>query len=169
LYISGRISSRASRLWRVLGPLRYVAAALTELAVYRSQPGVWRLADGTVSTGQYLLAEICNGPRTGGGFYLVPGADATDGQLDICLVHPLSFLGALRLLPRVMSGQNVEHPAIVRMATTGGTLELPEPVTVHVDGEPGPLPAGCYPVRVDPGALRVVVPGPPTPPAGVGS
>ena len=47
-----------------------------------------------------------------------------------------------------------------RLPLTGGQLDLPEAVTVHLDGEPGPLPAGCYPLSVTPGGLDVMVPAP---------
>jgi diacylglycerol kinase (ATP) len=159
LFLSGRVSLLAARLWRPLGALRYVVASLKELVSYRPEEAVWEL-DGERRAGSFLMAEICNGPRTGGGFYMVPEADPGDGRLDVCLVRPVGLLAALRLLPAVMKGASVEHPAVERLGLTEGSLELPAAVTVHLDGEPGPLPAGCYRLSLQAGGLDVLVPGP---------
>jgi diacylglycerol kinase (ATP) len=160
LFLSGRVSARAARLWRPLGPLRYVAAALTELVRYRPETAFWELVGAGGRSGPFLLAEICNGRRTGGGFYLVPDADPGDGELDLCLVRPLGLAPALRLLPDVMAGRRAEHAAIERLRVREGELRLPSAVTVHVDGEPERLPPGCYALSLLPGALQVAAPGP---------
>jgi len=158
LFISGRISLAASRLWRPLGGLRYALASLGQLLSYRPETAVWEFDGGERRDGTFMMAEICNGPRTGGGFYMVPEADMSDGRLDVCLVRPVGLLAALRIFPRLMKDTTVEHPAVERLRFTGGQLEIPEAVTVHLDGEPGPLPAGCYPLTLKAGGLDVMVP-----------
>ncbi len=159
LLLAGCVSAQAAGLWRGLGRARYIIAALSALATTRPQPVVWQLAgEADPREGQYLLAEICNGPLTGGGFRLAPDADPSDGLLDVCMVTQLSLFGALRLLPAAARGERFDHPAISRPRTSELTFTLSRPTFYHCDGEPGPYPAGIHRVRLQRGALPVAVP-----------
>ncbi len=160
-FLSGAVSGGAAGLWRWLGSGRYVVAAVRALATYRAQPACWRLdGEDRERDGRFLLAEVCNGSLTGGGFRLAPDADPTDGLLDLCLVRPMSAVTGLKLLPAAAAGRRIEHAAIERPRTTGLVLELPEPVPYHLDGEPGIWPAGTYRIEVSRGALSVAAPPP---------
>ncbi|MFO7653820.1 MAG: diacylglycerol kinase family protein [Candidatus Krumholzibacteriia bacterium] len=156
LFVSGLVSWRAARLRRPFGPARYMAAALATLIRARPTAAVWQLDRKRWREDAYLLAEICNGPRTGGTFYLMPEADPFDGLLGLCLVRPLGLAAALRLLPAVTAGRTVDHPAVERLHLREGNLVITRDTWVHVDGEPGPLAAGIHSVRLRAGALRVL-------------
>jgi len=167
LLASGLVSARASQLWRWLGSARYALAAVGTLVSYRGQTVTW-VVDGTDTlVDRFLLAEICNGPFTGGGFRFAPDADFGDGQLDACLVRPPGLVAGLRLLPRAASGERLDHPAVSVLRCRELVFRCAEPVAFHRDGEPGVTAAGEHRIDILPGALLVCAPAPGTDPGDV--
>jgi len=55
------------------------------------------------------LIAIQNGKFFGGGMMICPKASLSDEKLDICVVHSLSKMKFLRLLPSVFSGNHLKH------------------------------------------------------------
>ncbi len=162
LFLSGLVSLRAARLGRRLGRLRYILASLRSLPFYRPQPALWELAGELAPRrGRWLLAEVANGPQTGGGFRLTPDADYSDGRLDFCLIAPLKLGTLLRLFPAAARGERIEHAGVVRPRAAGAAVRLPEATAMHLDGEPEVLPPGEYAVALAPGRLRVLAPAAP--------
>lgn len=161
LLASGLVSLRASRLWRWLGRHRYVVASALTLLSYRGQRVRWQLSGGGPATQldeRFLLAEICNGPYTGGGFRFAPGATFADGQLDACLIRPVSLLTGLTLLGPASRGETLDHPAISLVGCSRIAFYVEEPVGYHLDGEPGMLPAGEHVIELEAANLKVLVP-----------
>ncbi|MCP4574310.1 MAG: YegS/Rv2252/BmrU family lipid kinase [bacterium] len=160
LLASGLVSGRAARLWRWLGGGRYVVAAVKTLVTYRGQTMTWVVDGREMPAERFLLAEICNGPFTGGGFRFAPDADFGDGRLDACLVRPPGVVAGLRLLPRAARGASLDHPAISVVTCRDLVFRSTEPVAYHRDGEPGVLVAGEHRVELMPGELLVCAPAP---------
>ncbi len=159
LLASGLVSLRAARLWRWLGRRRYLLASLRTLLAYRGQEVQWRcLETGREFGGRFLLAEICNGPSTGGGFRFAPDARFDDGHLDACLVRPVGLGTAMRLLGPAARGERLDHPAITLLETGRMSFTTPEAVGYHLDGEAAMLPAGRHEITLVPGDLKVLVP-----------
>lgn len=142
LFGAGRISGLAATYWRFLGSLRYSLATVVTLARYRGQPVEWTFGDGERREGIMLMAEICNGPTTGGGFRLAPDAALDDGWLDSCLIAPLPALEGMRQVPRAARGEHLDHPAVTYRRDRELRFHAPDEVAYHRDGEPGVLPAG---------------------------
>ena len=159
LLASGEVSGRADRIWRVLGNIRYRLAAVTALLAYKGQPVRWTLhgREGQTETraGDYLFAEICNGPTTGGGFRFTPDAKLGDGLLDACLIKPVPLLTAFGLLPAAGSGKKLDHPAISVDQCTRLEFAVDRPVAYHLDGEPDILPAGSHTIALSDKTLIV--------------
>ncbi|MDX2475610.1 MAG: diacylglycerol kinase family protein [Candidatus Krumholzibacteria bacterium] len=153
LFASGLVSGVAAGYWRWLGSARYTLAALGTLLTYRGQDVTWTLDSGegqppTIWSQKVLLAEICNGPLTGGGFRFAPDANLSDGLLDAALIKPLSPWAGLKLLPQASSGQRLDHPAIAVHRGRRIGFEAEQPVAYHLDGEATVLPAGAHEIRV---------------------
>jgi diacylglycerol kinase family enzyme len=55
------------------------------------------------------LVAIQNGKYFGGGMMICPKASLSDEKLDICVVHSLSKMKFLKLLPSVFSGNHLKH------------------------------------------------------------
>lgn len=159
LLASGLVSLRAAGLWRWLGRRRYLVAALGTLLGYRGQVVTWRWEEKMGEPcleGRFLLAEICNGTTTGGGFKFTPEARFDDGLLDACLIRPVGLGTALKLLGPASRGEKLEHEAISLVRTAKMVFTCTEPVGYHCDGEPGMLPAGTHILTLKPAHLKVL-------------
>ncbi len=157
LFLSGEVSRRAGRLPTLAGRLRYVLGAAGAALAHRPPVANWHL-DGETGAreGAWTLAEIGNGPRTGGCFHLTPHADPCDGLLDFCLVEAVGLVTMARLMPRAVAGTHLRHARVRCPRAASASLELSEAVWIHLDGEPQRLTAGRHAVRVAPGGLRVL-------------
>jgi diacylglycerol kinase (ATP) len=102
-----------------------------------------------------LLVAFANGPYYGGGMQICPGADPSDGLLDVCVAGDLSRWEAIRLLPGIYRGAHVGHPKVEFVRARTIHFDGDDGTLVHLDGEP----FGAIPVTIDlrPGALRVAV------------
>jgi len=158
LLASGLVSGLAAGYWRWLGGVRYSLAALRALLTYRGQEIFWtfdRKGEVVTSSGRYLMAEICNGPLTGGGFRFAPDASFTDGLLDAALIKPMGLAAGIKLLPAASRGERLVHSALTVHQVDGLTFESAQPVAYHVDGEAAVLPAGSHRIRVTEQVLQV--------------
>jgi diacylglycerol kinase (ATP) len=140
------------------GTTLYVLAVLRTLATYR--PHRFRLTvDGDEHDVEAWLVAIGNTRGYAGGMMITPGAELDDGQLDVCVVGPVSRFEFLRSFPRVFRGTHTSHHSVnmyrgkvVELAS----LDASVPLELYGAGERiGPLPARMEAV---PGALQVVVP-----------
>lgn len=162
LFFNGEVSLRAAGVSRRWGRLRYPIATAGLLGGYKSPAAHWCLDPGgvceTTLDGCWLLAEIGNGTRCGGGFRLTPRADPTDGLLDFCLVRDMTVRQRLMTLPRGASGTHLASPHVVYPRVSSADVTVNETLAVHWDGEAERIPAGTYRFRLDPGRVKVAVP-----------
>ena len=100
-----------------------------------------------------VLVAVGNTESYGGGFRIVPGADPTDGLLDVVVAEPLNRRTLMRLRPKVFKGTHVLDPRVSTYRAK--TVELAAAgVTAYADGEricPLPVTVTCVP-----GALRLI-------------
>ncbi|MFE0025598.1 diacylglycerol kinase [Amycolatopsis sp. NPDC059021] len=149
------VNDRANRLRWPRGRARYNLAILAEFANLRPLPFRLTLDNGLVLEQDVLLAAVGNTASYGGGMRICPGADHTDGLLDVTVVRAMPRRTALRFLPTVFAGTHVRHAGVDTYRTASVRLESPG-ITTYADGEPvAPLPVE---VSVLPGALTVLVP-----------
>jgi diacylglycerol kinase (ATP) len=88
-----------------------------------------------------LLVAFANGPYYGGGMQICPGADPTDGFMDVCVAGDLTRWEAIRLLPGIYKGAHVGHPKVEFHRARSVRFEGDGDTRVHLDGEPfGALP-----------------------------
>lgn len=69
-------------------------------------------ADGKQFSNKFLLVNIANASRTGGGFLISPQAKMNDGALNLVLCKPLRLLQRLRFLPVIEKGKHLQLPFI---------------------------------------------------------
>ena len=109
-----RVALRTAGMRISLGPIAYAVSALAELRTFT--PLRYRLTiDGTQRELDSMAVFVANAEFFGGGMRAAPGADVDDGLLDVTIIHPVSRLTLLRLLPRLYDGGFVRHPAIERL------------------------------------------------------
>lgn len=162
LFFNGEVSLRAADVSRRWGRLRYPVATAGLIAGYRSPAAEWCFDPGGVCEtklmGRWLLAEVGNGTRCGGGFRLTPQADPVDGLLDFCLVRDMNVWQRLLTLPRGAGGTHLASPHVVYPRVSSAEVTVNETLAVHWDGEAERIPAGTYRFRLDPGRVKVAVP-----------
>lgn len=138
-----------------LGRLAYLATVVRALVHYRPQP-MHLAGDAGRDDGRQFVVFACIGGYCGGGMRVAPGANSSDGLLDIVAVGDVGRLDALASLRRLFDGTIASHPKVRVQRTKRLTIETTTPIAIEADGEL----IGTTPVTLSvlPGALRVVVP-----------
>ena len=146
------VNERANRMRWPRGAQRYNRAIVEELLALR--PRRYRMSlDGAPTDFDSVLVAVGNTESYGGGFRIAPGADPTDGLLDVVVADPIGRLKLMRLRPKVFTGAHVLDPCVSTYRARTVDLSA-EGVTAYADGEricPLPLKITCVP-----GALSVI-------------
>jgi diacylglycerol kinase (ATP) len=122
------------RMTWLRGVVRYVVAALR--AIGRKPHWTMRLEwdDGSYD-GPSTLVSVGNCPLTGGVFRMAPAADPADGKLTFVFGYAPTRRKMLALLPKTMSGEHVNDPAIHQHHTRRLLIRADPPSPLQVDGE----------------------------------
>jgi len=136
------------------GTIPYLAGLLGCLFSYQNKPVKLRLED-VVEAKRVLAVVVANGGYVGGGMHVAPLAKVDDGLLDIVTINDIGKFELLKELPRVYKGTHLSHPKVSMARTKRITIESPETVLVHADGELlGTCPASFW---LEPMALNIMV------------
>lgn len=136
------------------GTIPYLAGLLGCLFSYQNKTVKLRLED-VVETKRVLAVVVANGGYLGGGMHIAPLAKVDDGLLDVVTINDIGKFELLKELPRVYKGTHLSHPKVNMARTKHITIESPETVLVHADGELlGTCPASFWLVPV---ALNIMV------------
>lgn len=147
--VAAASAGRAARLPGFLGGLRYTAAFWLELVPFR--PGAVAVSLGRRRMeADGLNVVLANGQFFGGGLNVAPQASVMDGMLDVQV-----FAGpkrrAFTLMPRVIKGLHLKHPAVQRGRAAEIDVEVPPGWPIEADGEM--VGTGSAHVSVVPGAI----------------
>ena len=138
------------------GTAGYLTQALKSIRTFRGFSMRIQVDGIVVHEGDTTLVACANTSTYGGGFRIAPGADPTDGKLDVCVVRRVKRIEALGLLPQLALGNHLGHPSVRFFHASEVRIDSPEPLTTMADGEViGTVPMK---VTVKPQALRVVHP-----------
>jgi YegS/Rv2252/BmrU family lipid kinase len=85
--------------------------------------------------GRFLIVNIANASRTGGGFKISPQAIINDGKLNLILCKPLSVLQRLRYLPVIEKGKHLQLPFISHQLIENATVICNNTAFAQLDGE----------------------------------
>lgn len=140
------------KLKKSAGPIAYLVAGFQALA--EKQPRLRVRADGKTIEGE--LALLGNGKFYGGPFDIFPGADLSNGRLDVCVFPRVKAGALLRLAPSFVMRRKFPEQHVLRLGATKIELASDSPAAFELDGEwIGHLPATF---SVEPKKLRVVIP-----------
>ena len=99
-----------------------------------------------------IFAANMNTRYEGGGMPMSPSADPCDGKITVCLVHDISRLTHLRLMPSVIKGNHVKHKNIDQITAKTIEIKTDIPMTIHTDGEiageSDHVTFSCFPEKV---------------------
>jgi diacylglycerol kinase (ATP) len=128
------VTDRANRMTWPHGRLRYYIAMVTELSQLRLLP--FRLVlDGTKEIEADLTLTAFGNTRSyGGGLQICPGADCTDGLLDITMVASGSRTKLIRFFPSALKGTHVELDEVTTARAKTVEVECPG-INVYADGD----------------------------------
>lgn len=122
---------------RALGSLAYIITGARKFVELRSSVARFS-AEETLYDGPFLLYAVGNSRRTGGGNWLTPRADLSDGLLDLCIVREMSRMEFVKLLPELRTGNHLDHPGVLYRQVPHVVVEAQSGLSVNVDGEPLP-------------------------------
>jgi diacylglycerol kinase (ATP) len=133
--------------------LAYLVGLARVLVRYRA-PRFQLTIDGLPRSGRYWIALAAIGPYCGGGMRLAPDALTDDGLFDLVTIEPMSFIAAMRRLPRLFNGRLAGDPAVQVMRCRSATIRAEPHCGVEIDGQD----FGSTPVTLtlQPGALNVL-------------
>ena len=135
------------------GTVPYVAGLLRSLFSYRNKSVVLHVGD-KVETIRILNVVVANGNYLGGGMHITPEAKLDDSLLDVMVIGDIGKFELLKAFPTVYKGTHLTHPKVRMEKATHITVESPERVLVHADGELlGEGPASFW---LMPAALSIV-------------
>ena len=135
-----------------LAYLRGLLAAVRKLRLRRTHI-TW---EGGELDRDVLLIAAGNGTHFGGGMNVTPQADPFDGLLDICVIHDVSKLTLVTVLPRFLKGHHLGTRFVTYFRAREVTAVCDPVSRIEVDGEV--LPGTPVTFRVLPKRVRVVVP-----------
>lgn len=119
-----------------LGKLTYLTIALKQLIKAQKITCTITLDDGSsIYLPKFLFVACMNHQFEGGGFKFCPGADSSDGILDICTVGNIPKWLILMALPTAFFGKHYLFKGIEHYTAAEIHLETSSPLWVHTDGE----------------------------------
>ena len=137
------------------GMPRYLYATLAELAALRRfDVQVWQ-DDQLLHSGDTLFASALNTRSYGSGMPVAPAARIDDGRLNLVIAGRFGPVGALAMMPLLLTGLHRRHPRVGLHAFAALRIHSSPPLPLAADGEALP-DAAEFQVSVRPGALAVV-------------
>jgi diacylglycerol kinase (ATP) len=135
------------------GKNRYIWQIIKTLLFFREKRMI-ALAGNVSTETDCFINTIAIGRRFAGGFLLTPGALANDGLLDVCSIKRLSLTERFNILLKVPKGKHIDDRRVNYYQTPALSLEFPEAVPFHVDGEL--FFQKRFDVTLIPGALKII-------------
>ena len=122
------------RMTWLKGVIRYLVAALRAIA----DKHAWQMTlkwDDWSFEGPVSLVSVGNCPITGGLFKMAPAADPQDGMLTFVYGYAPTRRKMLSLLPRTITGDYVNDPAIHQIHTRRLEIHCSPTTPIQIDGE----------------------------------
>jgi diacylglycerol kinase (ATP) len=148
-----KVASRYERLGR-RGFMAYLHIVVTEYFRYRSRPYKLRI-DGKQMEARAMLISLANSNQFGYNTIIAPGADLSDGLLDIVIVEKIPFFQIPAIMGLVYSKQ-IDKSRFVQIHKGREIfIEREKDKRVNIDGESVWMGKDLH-IRVNPGSLRVI-------------
>jgi diacylglycerol kinase (ATP) len=151
------VARQANQTKHLSGLAVYVAAVYKSFVSFRA-PVLEVTSAPHNETGPMMMLECSIGVSAGGGFYLTPDAEPSDGLLDVCLIRKVGLVKFLRYVPRVLKGKHVGLPEVAMFRATALRIRSADrPLLLHLDGEVREPATRDVEITLEPKRLRVLV------------
>lgn len=117
------------------GKASFMITVLKKIFSYRSK--TYQItADGKYfARKKYLIIDVNNGSRAGGGFHVAPLASASDGLFEFVVIEALPSIKRLRWLPVIEKGKHLKLPFVNYSTVKKILIESDDLIQFHLDGE----------------------------------
>jgi diacylglycerol kinase (ATP) len=151
------VARQANQIRKLSGLAVYVVAVYKSFASFRA-PTLEVTSTAHSEAGPMMMLECAIGRSAGGGFYLTPDADPSDGLLDVCLIRKVGLVRFLLHVPKVLQGRHTGLSEVTMFRCASVTIRSTErPLLLHLDGEVREPAAREIEVTLAPRRLRVLV------------
>ncbi len=136
------------------GLTSYVELGFKEVANYKAQH--YRIEiDGKKYDKKAFAISIANSAQYGNNVYISPKSSATDGYLDVCIIHPIALV-KLPLLAYQMITAKTHKSSLVKIIR-GKHIKIERECAgaVHLDGEPITLDKALE-INIIPSSLKII-------------
>lgn len=130
---TSQVASRA--LKKHLGGFAYVLRGVENMMKFEVHSGRFSVGGELVYDGEFMFFAVGNARQTGGGTPLTPLAKFGDGRLDIMLVHGMTRLQFMALLPDLRAGTHLDSPHVSYYRADRFDVEGAGDIVVNADGE----------------------------------
>jgi diacylglycerol kinase (ATP) len=155
--LGGEVDERVNKSGKMLGGfLSFILATLASLVLYEKKRIRLKVDDHFDEEVVVLNVAVANGQYHGGGMWVAPGADPSDGMFHVTIIGELSLPEVFYYLPKLYNGKILQVRRV--RSLTGRKVEAlsGQRVLLDVDGEqPGCLPAK---IEITPSALKIFSP-----------
>jgi diacylglycerol kinase family enzyme len=147
----GEVLKSMGTIRKLGGHIGYLWIVLRKIFSFREYQFTIRHQDAEVS-GKYLLVNIANSSRTGGGFMISPKADIHDGELNLMTCLKLSVWKRLRFLPVIEKGNHLGLPFVQHELVKHIHIDTESESYAQIDGEL--IRASHYNINILPGHFK---------------
>jgi YegS/Rv2252/BmrU family lipid kinase len=153
----GALVAKAIRGIPMTGMAAYLLAVMQVLVDYGLPRIKLTLDDSEVIELNTTLTAVTNGRCFGSSFWLTPMADIRDGEFNVIIAKELGRRGILQIIPQLMKGSHLNHPAVTFKKARKVVIESPEPLIMEADGEMPFKNSKRMAIEILPKRLRVMV------------
>ena len=143
-----------NRKYKRMGVAGYVTAVMSSLVELRYHAFPHSLDDGPFDARPVTMLSLCNSRYTGGAMMMAPGADPSDGYLDVIRIGTMRRRRLLSSFPKIFRGTHLEMTEVETRRARSVAFAPTGEVPVMVDGEV--LPMAVRRVSVVPGAVELL-------------
>jgi YegS/Rv2252/BmrU family lipid kinase len=140
--LGGEVDARVNRTTKLFGGFTsFIWATLISVLCFKKKPIHLRVDDHFEDTVTSLNVAVANGQYHGGGMWVAPGADMTDGLFQCTVIGDLTKAQVLWNLPKLYNGKIYDVRKIRKLIGRRIESSSPQAVLLDMDGEqPGRLP-----------------------------
>ncbi|NLK27835.1 MAG: diacylglycerol kinase family lipid kinase [Clostridiales bacterium] len=139
------------------GKLVYLAIAIKQVLTVKQTSGTV-IIDGTKKDTykKILLVSSMIHKYEGGGLAMAPHANPTDGKLSVTMVHGMSKLKVIVLLPTILFGKHIHFKGVETFDCSTIEIIADQKLAVHTDGET-PAHSSHIKVNITQEKLRMIL------------
>ena len=131
----GEVAKSLTGKKKLPGKTSFMLMILKKIFSYRSRSYRLTVDGNSILLKTYLMINVSNGSRAGGGFHVAPEAKADDGLFDVILISALHSFERLRWLPVIEKGKHIGRSFINHVKAKKVVIESDETMQSHLDGE----------------------------------